>query len=69
LGFLKQVLYGENTIPIKKGARERRVADRKDVWKDRREKELSQHREDLESQKYEDSQKFKGHDHECRKED
>ena len=69
LRFLKQVLYGENTIPIKEGARERRAADRKDVWKDRREKELSQHREDLESQKYEDSQQLEGNDHECRKED
>lgn len=68
LRFLKQVLYGENTIPIKQGARERRAADRKNVWKDRREKEISQHREDLESQQYEDPQQFAGNDHERGKE-
>jgi Fe-S-cluster containining protein len=58
--FLKQVLFGEETIPVKEGARERRAAERKGVWKDRREKEVAKHREDFESQKYGDSQQSQG---------
>ncbi len=30
--FLAQVLFGERTIPVKPGARERRIAERKEVW-------------------------------------
>ncbi len=56
--FLKQVLFGEKTIPIKEGARERRAADRKNLWKDRRENEIAIHREDLDAQKYKDSLQF-----------
>ena len=51
--FLKQVLFGENTIPIKQGAREKRIERRKDVWAKRRDEEVKKHRESLEAQKYE----------------
>ena len=30
--FLRQVLLGEHSIPFKQGARERRMAERKDKW-------------------------------------
>ena len=49
--FLKQVLFGEATIPVKEGARKRRAAKRNDVWKSRRDDEVMQHRQSLESQK------------------
>jgi Fe-S-cluster containining protein len=47
--FLKQVLFGEKTIPIKKGAREQRASERKHVWEERREEDITRHREDLAS--------------------
>ncbi len=56
--FLKQVLFGEKTISIKEGARDRRIADRKDVWKQRRDNDISRYREMLESQKHADLQAF-----------
>ena len=45
LRFLKQVLYGEMTIPLKADARQRRVAERRGVWERRRREELMRHRE------------------------
>ena len=50
--FLKQVLYGETTIPLKDGAREQRIEQRKTVWLKRREDEVTAHREVQEDQKY-----------------
>ncbi len=38
--FLKQVLFGEYSIPIKEGAREQRIEQRKAVWAKRREEEV-----------------------------
>lgn len=42
--FLKQVLYGEHTIPVKEGAREKRLDDRRDVLKARREADIAAHK-------------------------
>ncbi len=50
--FLKQVLYGEKTIPLKNGAREQRIEQRKAVWAKRRDAEIDKHREAEEDQKY-----------------
>ncbi len=43
--FLKQVLFGEQTIPLQEGAREKRVAERKDVWEERKRAEIERFRE------------------------
>ncbi len=51
--FLKQVLFGERTIPFKKGAQARRIAERKDVWTARRDEEIAEYREQSEKQMYE----------------
>ena len=51
--FLKQVLFGERTIPIRQGAREKRIEQRKDVWTKRRDEEVKQYRESLQAQEYE----------------
>ena len=51
--FLKQVLFGENSIPIKEGAREQRIEQRKAVWVQRREQEISKYKETHEAEKYE----------------
>jgi Fe-S-cluster containining protein len=58
--FLKQVLFGEKSIPIKEGAREKRISERGEVWQTRRGQEIAQQRESLESQQYEESQESKG---------
>ncbi len=42
--FLKQVLFGENTIPVREGAREKRKAERKDVWQQRRDEAVAAHK-------------------------
>ena len=34
--FLRQVLFGEHSIPFKQGARERCIAERKEDWEKRR---------------------------------
>lgn len=62
--FLKQVLFGDQTIPIRQGAREKRVEQRKDVWAKRREAEIAKHREALEARKYEDAQQYRAHEDE-----
>ncbi len=54
LRFLKQVLYGEKTIPIKKAAVEQRVIQRQTVWKKRHSAEVDAHRQIQEEQKYAD---------------
>ena len=51
--FLKQVLFGENSIPIKEGAREQRIEQRKAVWAQRREQEIGKYKETQEAEKYE----------------
>ena len=38
--FLRQVLFGEHSIPFKQGARERRIAERKEDWDRRRKQEI-----------------------------
>ena len=50
--FLNQVLFGAETIPIRQGARERRIRKRKAVWAARRRDAAARHREDLEKQQY-----------------
>ena len=50
--FLKQVLFGEMTIPLKEGAREARISRRKAVWEQRRSEELARHCEAEDSLKY-----------------
>lgn len=43
--FLRQVLFGEHSIPFKQGARERRIAERKEDWEKRRKLEIERFRE------------------------
>ena len=50
--FLNQVLFGEETIPIRQGARERRVTKRKALWAARRREAVARHRTELENQQY-----------------
>ena len=50
--FLKQVLYGEMTIPVREKARERRMSERKEVWTARKEEAVRQWREQQEEDKY-----------------
>lgn len=54
--FLKQVLFGETTIPVKPGARERRIAQRGETWRERREAETRGWRDSVEAAKYGDSE-------------
>ena len=56
--FLKQVLFGEISIEMKPGAREKRIAERKDSWKKRREMEIRQRREEQENIKAEAARQF-----------
>ena len=51
--FLKQVLFGENSIPIKEGAIEQRIEQRKAVWAKRREEEIGKYKEIQEKERYE----------------
>jgi Fe-S-cluster containining protein len=51
--FLKQVLFGETTIPLKKSAREQRIEQRKSILSKRREVEIENQRADLDKQMYE----------------
>ena len=43
--FLRQALFGEHSIPFKQGARERRIAERKEDWEKRRKQEIERFRE------------------------
>ena len=49
---MNQVLFGAETIPIRQGARERRIRKRKAVWAARRRDTAARHRKDLEKQQY-----------------
>jgi len=51
--FLKQVLFGEMSIPVKADAARHRVQERKDVWEKRRAAEVERYREGLEKRRYE----------------
>ena len=53
LRFLKQILFGEVTIPLKSDARETRISQRGAVWEQRREEEVRRRRESEENLKYE----------------
>jgi Fe-S-cluster containining protein len=53
LRFLKQVLFGEVTIPLKRDAHEKRISHRRAVWEQRREEEVRRRRESEENLKYE----------------
>ena len=50
LRFLRQILFGEQTIPLKAHAREQRIAERKAAWEKRRDAEIERQRETLEKQ-------------------
>jgi len=52
--FLRQVLFGEKTITERQGAWERRVHQRQEVWKARRQAEMARRRH-AEDGKYKDS--------------
>ena len=52
--FLKQVLYGEMSIPLKEGARQSRVEQRKDIWDQRRADDIKRWRAAQEAQQYEE---------------
>ncbi len=52
--FLKQVLFGRSTIPLKEGARNRRIAERKDIWLQRKEEAVEQWRRQQEEDKRQD---------------
>ena len=54
--FLKQVLFGERTIPLRSGARERRIVQRREVWRERREAETRGWRDAIEEAQYGDSE-------------
>jgi hypothetical protein len=56
--FLKQVLFGEMRIRVKEGAREQRVAVRKEEWKRRREEEIQRQRDVLEQARVEEAAQF-----------
>ena len=43
--FLAQVLFGERSIPLRDGAREQRIEERREQWRDRRDEQIRQHRE------------------------
>ena len=53
--FLKQVLFGEKTISMKEGAKERRAEQRKEVWTKRRNEEIARFREAQDEQRYKES--------------
>jgi len=57
--FLKQVLFGETTIPMKQKARDQRVEARRPVWQQRREQEIGEYREEQEAAKEVDSQQYR----------
>lgn len=50
--FLKQVLFGENTIPMHENAQQQRIAERKEIWSKRKEEAATQWRENQEDNKY-----------------
>ncbi|WP_025769228.1 YkgJ family cysteine cluster protein [Thioalkalivibrio sp. HK1] len=52
--FLQQILFGEMSIPVKDGARKRRIAQRKETWAARREDEIAKQREELQRRQYEE---------------
>lgn len=39
--FLKQVLFGENSIPMRDNAREERISHRREIWQQRRTEEVA----------------------------
>ena len=45
------MLFGEHSIPFKQGARERRIAERKEDWEKRRKQEIERFREGASFQK------------------
>ena len=52
--FLKQVLFGETTIPVRRDARKRRMEKRREIRAARREEAATQYREDQARRQYGD---------------
>ena len=50
--FLAQVLFGERSIPLREGARERRIEERREQWRARRDEQVRRHRESEQRGKY-----------------
>ena len=50
--FLAQVLFGERSIPLREGARERRVEERREQWRARRDEQVRRHRESEQRRRY-----------------
>jgi Fe-S-cluster containining protein len=46
--FLKQTLFGEKSIALREGARERRVEQRQKAWQQRRDAEIARHKAEKE---------------------
>lgn len=56
--FLKQVLFGEFSIPRKDEGVRQRIETRKAIWKKRKEEMARRYREEMERLKYEEAQQF-----------
>ncbi len=56
--FLKQVLFGEFSIPRRQEGIQRRIEARKPLWKQRKEEMAQRRREEMERLEYEAEQKF-----------
>ena len=56
--FLKQVLFGEFSIPRREEGVQQRIEARKHIWKKRKEEMERRYREEMERLKYEEEQQF-----------
>jgi Fe-S-cluster containining protein len=56
--FLKQTLFGEMSIALHEGARERRIEERREAWLQRRDAEIARHKAQREIQLREAQQQF-----------
>ena len=52
MGFLEQVLFGVNSVKVRPGAREKRIKERREVWDQRRQQQITTHQEDLQKRQY-----------------
>ncbi len=50
--FLEQALFGVNSLKVRPGAREKRIKERREVWGQRRQRQIAEHQEDLQKQQY-----------------
>ncbi|MDH3714270.1 MAG: YkgJ family cysteine cluster protein [Gammaproteobacteria bacterium] len=57
--FLKQTLFGERSIALREGARERRIEERREAWRKRRDAEVARHKAEKENLLREEQQQFR----------